>query len=163
MAAGLAQGLAGNDEARTFDETFINRPHETVVRSSGIAHGGEAAHEKCSQDARGADGGQRRGRHRVGGDVDQSCDHVHVAVDQPGHQCPAGKIDPGGACGRDRSVRDLLDAIVLDKHLKSIQERVAVRVEQLTAGEQVGHRRRSRALVALVHLTPHPLLSAGMP
>ena len=138
-------------------------PDEAVVGTSGIAHRGEAAHEKRSQDARGAQGGERRGGHRVGGDIDQRGDHMHVAVDQPRHQSLPRKFDPRGAARRNRPVRDLLDAIVLDQHLEPLQERIAARVEQPAAGEEIGRRLRSSALVAFVHLSPDPLPPARTP
>jgi hypothetical protein len=104
VTAGLAQGLAGDDEARTLDQPFIDRPDETVVGASGVAHGREPAHQQLSQDARRAHRRERRRRHRVGGEIDQRGHHMHVAVDQPRHQGPAGKIDPRRACRPDRLI-----------------------------------------------------------
>ena len=104
VAAGLAQGLAGDDEARTLDQPFIDRPHEAVVGASGVAHGREPAHQQLSQDARRAHRRERRRRHRIGGEIDQRRHHMHVAVDQSRHQGLAGKIDPRRARRPDRLI-----------------------------------------------------------
>jgi len=127
VAAGLAQRLAGNDQAGTVDQTFVDGPHEAVVGAAGVAHGREPAHQQRCQDSRRARGGERRRRHRVGRDGDQRGHHMHVAVDESGHQRLTGEINPRRALSRDRPVGNLLDAVILDEDLETLHEVVAIR------------------------------------
>ena len=60
-----------------------------------------------------------------------------MRVDQARHQRAAAQVDARRGRGADRPIGDFLDAIVLDQHVRVVDERVAPRVEETTAVEEI--------------------------
>ena len=59
VAAGLREGLAADDEARSFDKPFLDSHDEAVIGAAQVADGGEAAHQHVAHDLGRAERNQR--------------------------------------------------------------------------------------------------------
>ena len=82
VAAGLAQRLAGDEQARAFEQALLDRGLDAVVGAAGVAQRGEAAMQHGAHGHR-AFGGEQRQRH-VGqqAQVDLGEHDMDVRVDQ---------------------------------------------------------------------------------
>jgi hypothetical protein len=61
-----------------------------------------------------------------------------MRIDQAGHQRASAKIDPLGACARDRAFRYLADAAGLDEHAHIFAQIIRLAVKQTRIVEEDG-------------------------
>ncbi len=141
VAARGADGAPGDEQARAGQEPALDRRLDAPVGPARVAHGGEAAVDHAAHQRRGARGHERERDVLEVPDVHLAQVHVHVAVDQPGHERAPAAVDHRGARGHDRPVGDLADQLALDEHLAAAQQAVLGGVEQLHVAEEIlGHR-----------------------
>ena len=69
VAAGLREGLAADDEARSLDKPFLDRHDEAMIGAAQIADGGEAAHQHLAHDLGGAHRHERVRQLGVGAEI----------------------------------------------------------------------------------------------
>jgi hypothetical protein len=69
--------------------------------------------------------------------VDFGQEQMDVPIDQPGHQCAPVEVDTRRCGAPDRPVGHLLDVLVLDQHLDTVDQRIASRIEQASAMKQI--------------------------
>jgi hypothetical protein len=112
MAAGLAQRLAGDDEARRREIAFLGRLLQAEIGAADIAHRGEAAHQHLAHDHEGAGGHQRIRQLRVAAEIGDAGDDMDMGVDQARHQGLALEVDDLGL-GRGDGLADLADGAAL--------------------------------------------------
>ena len=69
-------------------------------------------------------------------DVHFTQDHVHMAIDQPGHQRTAAAVDDVGALGLDRFLGDLPDGLTLDQEFEAALKLADFGLKQLEIPKQ---------------------------
>ena len=127
VAARRADGAAGDEEPRPGQEALLHRRLDPPVRAAGVADGREAAVDHAAHEHGGARGHQREGHVLEVPDVHLAQVHVHVAVDEPGHQRAPTAVDHRRPRHGERPARDLADGVVLDEDLVAAEEPVVGR------------------------------------
>ena len=130
VAAGLAERAAGDEQPRTVGQTGLDRLLQRMAGAAGVAHGGEAAPQHAAQQQRRAQRHQHVRHVHLLRQIELDGDRMHMQVDQAGHQRLALEIDGAVGLHLERPVGDLLDQIVLDQHVMSLQEVRLKRIEQ---------------------------------
>ena len=140
MPTGLAEGEAGDEEARPDEEAVLHRVRQPPVGPARVPDGREAPHQHRLHELPGA-GGQVGDRHVVeGGDVQVRRLDVHVGVDETRHERPAGEVDLPVRAHRNGPVGDLLDPIPFDEHVMILAALCRLAVEEACIGEEgAGH------------------------
>ena len=93
MPAGLRQRLAADHQTRALDQPLFLCLDECMRGTTQIAHRGEAAIEHALHDPLRMQRHQRIGQHRVLPQMGDGGDHMHMAIDQTGHQGAPFQID----------------------------------------------------------------------
>ena len=140
VAAGLAQRLAGDEQARALEQALLDRGLDAVVGAAGVAQRGEAAMQHGAHGDRAFRGEQRQRHVGQQAQVHLGEHDMDVRVDQPRHQRAAAEVDARGRGAGDRAVGDLLHRAVLDQDRDAVLKLVLARIEEATAAEQIaGH------------------------
>ena len=136
VPARLAQGLAGIEDPRTLDQAAFDRQGKAVVGPAGVAHRGEAPHQRafevlarmlCQEVA----------RHLIEpSDVRVGGQRMEVGIDQARHDKAALGVDDMGLFRTDASFADLLDALTFDEQADAFLKTVADAVEQQAVLDQ---------------------------
>ena len=152
VAAGLRQGLAADDEARSLDQPQRQGVDQRLGRAAEIAHRGEAAREHAAHDVGRAEGDERIRQAAVAAKIGGGRDDMDMAVDEAGHQRAALEIDAPCAGRGDRPIGDFRDPAALDAHEAIVFALRAAAVQDAGILEDDGRR--------AVH-SAFPLLSAA--
>ena len=157
VPAGGADGAPGDEQPRARQLALGHRVAQAPVGPTGVAHGGEAAVEHGAHERGGARGHQRQ-RHRLqSAQVHLRQHHVHVAVDEPGHEGAPLAVHHQRPRRLDARGGDLPDELVFHQHRDPALQRVGARVQQPGVGEEdLRHGRPRRRWTA-----PHYRARAG--
>ncbi|RMN39042.1 hypothetical protein ALQ60_05477 [Pseudomonas syringae pv. papulans] len=136
MAAGLRQCLARCEDARAGNQPHLNRTGQCPVSAPGIAHGGKTTVEHRRQNRQGAVHDNCVGLQSVHAQVGVGSQHVHMAVDQAGHQCSATQIDDLSASRGRFTLGTYFDnALTLDHDLLARNQLPALHVQQAAVAQ----------------------------
>ena len=143
VAAGRADGAAGDEEARAGDQAGLDGGLDAPVGAAGVAHRGEAAVDHALHQV-GRPRRQQGQRHVLEvADVDLDQEDMDVAVDQARHQGALAAIDHLRLGRLDRLGRHFLDGVALDQDLVAAARLVPARVEQVQILEKYLRHQRS--------------------
>jgi len=138
MAAGLRQRLAGAEQARAGHLAGTHAFGQRPVGTTGIAHRGKAPVDHALHDGQRAQQRQRVGQIGNCTQVEARGHHVHVAVDQTGHQGHPLGIDDGGIGHLEVFGADLFDQTVAHPNGMSRSQYEMPGVENLGIADQGG-------------------------
>ena len=97
MPAGLRQRLARREDARPLHQPCAHRFGQRPIGPARIAHGGKAPLQHALHDGQRTHHGEHIGHLGHGAQVERRGHHVHVAINQAGHQCHAACVQHRGA------------------------------------------------------------------
>ena len=137
VAAGRADRLAGDEEARAGDQARLDGGLDAPVGAAGVAHRGEAAIDHAAHQL-GRLGGQQGERHALEmADVHFRQEDVDVAVDQARHQRALAAVDHPAPCDALIGLSDTsLMSVAFDQDLVAAARLVPARIEQAEIPKQ---------------------------